>query len=350
MTAIDAHAHVIVSELLGEDGAAEAWRPRVRWVGARQSVELGDATISSAVDEFVELETILANQRRRGIDHTLLSPWVPLLFGAAPMPQALERCRLQNAGLARLRALAPDRVSVLGAVPLQDPVAAAAELAHLMSTGTFAGVEVTASVGGVYLGDPRFAPFWAAAEASSALVFVHPTTRGFADPVFAQDYLWNLVGNPFETTIAAAQLVMGGTMARHPGLRVLLAHAGGAIVALRGRLRHGHAAVAAAGRALDTAPDELIGRFYFDTITHDPALLAALVEAVGAERVLLGSDYPFDMGDPDPVSTVRGAALGPEAELAVLWGNAARLLGLPELGQPCLTPACRPPSPIGVHA
>ena len=78
-------------------------------------------------------------------------------------------------------------------------------------------------------------------------------------------------------------------------------------------------------------PDELIGRFYFDTITHDPALLAALVEAVGAERVLLGSDYPFDMGDPDPVSSVRGAALGPEAELAVLWGNAARLLGLPEL-------------------
>jgi aminocarboxymuconate-semialdehyde decarboxylase len=329
VTALDAHAHVIVSELLAGDDPAEAWRPRVRWVGERQSVEFGDATISSAVDEFVELETILANQRRRGIEHVLLSPWVPLLFGGAPMPDALARCRLQNAGLARLRALAPDRVSVLGAVPLQDPASAAAELVQLMSTGTFAGVEVTASVGGAYLGDARFAPFWAAAEASSALVFVHPTTRGFADPVFAQDYLWNLVGNPFETTIAAAHLVMGGTMARYPGLRVLLAHAGGAIVALRGRLRHGHAA-AVAGRALDTAPDELIGRFYFDTITHDPALLAALVEAVGAERVLLGSDYPFDMADPDPVGTVRAAALGPLAQAAVLWGNAARLLDLPE--------------------
>jgi aminocarboxymuconate-semialdehyde decarboxylase len=329
--ALDAHTHVVVSELLGDGGEAQAWRPRVRWEGTRQIVELGGRAISSAVDEFVELETILAHQHRRGIDHVLLSPWVPLLFGAAPMPEALRRCRLQNAGLARLRALAPDRVSVLGAVPLQDPVAAAAELERLMSTGSFAGVEVTASVGSAYLGDPRFAPFWAAAEACSALVFVHPTTRGFADPVFEEDYLWNLVGNPFETTIAAANLVMGGTMERHPGLRVLLAHAGGAIVALRGRLRHGHAAVAAAGRALSTAPDELIGRFYFDTITHDPALLAALVEAVGAERVLLGSDYPFDMADPDPVGTVRAAALGPEAESAVLYGNAARLLGLPEL-------------------
>ena len=249
VSAIDAHAHVIVSELLGDDGEPRGLAPAGALGGRRaRSSSSAARAISSAVDEFVELETILAHQRRRGIDHVLLSPWVPLLFGAAPMPEALQRCRLQNAGLARLRALAPDRVSVLGAVPLQDPVAAAAELARLMSTGAFAGVEVTASVGGVYLGDPRFAPFWAAAEASSALVFVHPTTRGFADPVFEEDYLWNLVGNPFETTIAAAHLVMGGTMARHPGLRVLLAHAGGAIVALRGRLRHGHAAVAAAGR------------------------------------------------------------------------------------------------------
>jgi aminocarboxymuconate-semialdehyde decarboxylase len=333
VTAIDAHAHVIVSELLGDGGGSEAWRPRVRWDGARQTVEFGGRAISSAVDEFVELETILATQRRRGIDHVLLCPWVPLLFGAAPMPEALEHCRLQNAGLARLRASAPDRVSVLGAVPLQDPVAAAAELQRLMATGSFAGVEVTASVGGAYLGDPRFGPFWAAAEASAALVFVHPTTRGFQDPVFEEHYLWNLVGNPFETTIAAAHLVMGGTMERHPGLRILLAHAGGAIVALRGRLRHGRCAVAAAGGALQGAPDELIGRFYFDSITHDPALLAALIEAVGAERVLLGSDYPFDMADPEAVNTVRAAGLGPAAEHAVRWGNAARLLGLPELSR-----------------
>jgi aminocarboxymuconate-semialdehyde decarboxylase len=333
VVAIDAHAHVIVPELLAGDAGAQAWRPRVHWAGTHQIVKLGGRAISSAVDEFVVLETILANQRRRGIDHVLLCPWVPLLFAGAPGQEALHRCRLQNAGLARLRALAPDRVSVLGAVPLQDPVSAAAELEALMATGSFAGVEVTASVGGVYLGDPRFDPFWAMAEASAALVFVHPTTRGFEDPVFEEHYLWNLVGNPFETTIAAAHLVMGGTMERHPGLRVLLAHAGGAIISLRGRLRHGHATVAAAGRALHAAPDEMIGRFYFDTITHDPALLAALIEAVGAERVLLGSDYPFDMADPDPVGTVSAAGLPPAVRDAVLGGNAARLLGLAELSR-----------------
>ena len=187
-------------------------------------------------------------------------------------------------------------------------------------------MEITASVGGDYLGDPRFEPFWAAAEATGALVFVHPTTRGFADPVFERHYLWNLVGNPMETTIAAADLIMGGTLERHPGLRILLAHAGGAIVALRGRLRHGHRAVAAAGVSLDVSPDELVGRFLFDTITHDPALLRALVDLVGADRVLLGSDYPFDMADADPVGTVRAAGLSPAEEEAVLGGNAARLL------------------------
>jgi aminocarboxymuconate-semialdehyde decarboxylase len=136
---------------------------------------------------------------------------------------------------------------VLGAVPLQHPELAAAELHALMDTGGFAGVEVTASVIGSYLGDPRFEPFWTAAEECDALVFVHPTTRGFEAAAFAEHYLWNLVGNPVETTLAAAHLVLSGTMDRHRGLRVLLAHGGGAIVALSGRLRHGHEHITAAG-------------------------------------------------------------------------------------------------------
>lgn len=312
MTVVDAHAHVIVSDLLHV-----SWGPRVRREDGRQVVALDGRAIHSAVDEFVDLEAILANARGRGIDHVVLSPWVPLLS---------RGFRVQNDGLARLRARDPGRVSVLGAVPMHDVQAGAAELERIMATGAFAGVEVTASVDGTYLGDRRFDPFWAAAQATQALVFVHPTTRGFADPVFERQYLWNLIGNPFETTIAAADLVMSGTLERHPGLRILLAHGGGAIVALRGRLRHGHHAVAAAGASLDVPPDELIGRFLFDTITHDPALLRALVELVGADRVLLGSDYPFDMADPDPVGTVRAAGLSAEDEQAVLGGNAARLL------------------------
>jgi len=162
---------------------------------------------------------------------------------------------------------------------------------------------------------------------TGALVFVHPTTRGFNEGVFQERYLWNLVGNPMETTIAAAHMALNGTMERHPGLHVLLAHGGGAILALRGRLRHGHEAIAPAGGALKEPADASIGRFLFDTVTHDAEVLSSLVETVGADRVLLGSDYPFDMADPDPVGTVRASGLGEADEQAVLYGNAERLLG-----------------------
>jgi aminocarboxymuconate-semialdehyde decarboxylase len=218
-------------------------------------------------------------------------------------------------------------VVVLGSVPLQDPESAAAELERIMGTPGFAGVEIAASVGADPLGHPRFDPFWAAAEACDALVFIHPTTRAFAEPVFDDHYLWNLVGNPFETTLAAAHLVLSGTMARHPRLRVLLAHAGGAILALRGRLRHAQKIVAAAGPPDAPAADTLIlERFLFDTVTHDPRLLGDLVATVGAERVLLGSDYPFDMADPDPVRTIMDAGLSVGEQQALLAGNATREL------------------------
>lgn len=313
-SAIDVHAHVIVPELLRDAAPHESWRPALN--GDR--VQFGGRPIGSIVHDCVNVEQILATQARLGIGGVMLSPWVPLLFYEVEPDEGLSRCRLQNEGLSRLRS---QRVSVVGAVPLQSPELAAEELARLMSGNEFAGVEITASVNGVYLGDQRFEPFWAAAEEHDALVFVHPTTRGFPAEEY---YLWNLVGNPFETTVAAAHLVLSGTMARHPRLRVLLAHGGGAIVSLSGRIRHGQATVAAGG----LATDDVLGRFLFDTVVHDAALLRTLVDAVGADRVLLGSDYPFDMADVDPVATVRAAGLTSDAELAVLAGNARRELRL----------------------
>ena len=331
MNAVDVHVHVAVTEILRDAAPDETWRPSVGTDDdGRTVVTLGDARIRSLIGPFTELDAILADRGALGIDGVVLCPWVALLYPQAAPQEALERCRLQNAGLARMRRRAPDRVSALGAIPMQDPELATAELVALMATGEFAGVEVTASVDGVSIGDPRFEPVWRAATDHDALVFVHPATRGFRDPTFSAHYLWNLVGNPMETTVAAAHLVLGGTMTRHPGLRMLLAHAGGAILGLSGRLRHGQAAVAAAGPAPaepSMAADAVVkNRFLFDTVTHDPRLLADLVEHVGAERVLLGSDHPFDMADPDPVATVRAAQLGAEAEHAILAGNAAREL------------------------
>jgi len=278
---VDAHVHVIAPGL-----------------------GVGDETIPpAAVGEFSDVDRILDQTRA---DRVILSPWVKLLDLDA---------RQHNAALA---GLVSDRVAVLGVAPEMTADALRAAIGSGL-----AGVEVTARVGGEYLGADRFAPFWAAAEETGALVFVHPSTRGFAGP--DDFYLWNTVGNPLETTITAAHLVMAGVLERHPDLRVLLAHGGGGVLALRGRLRHAHERIGAAGTALREPVEASLRRLYFDTITHDPAVLRALVEFAGADHVLAGSDHPFDMADADPVATVRAAGLGGAAAAAVLGGNAERL-------------------------
>jgi aminocarboxymuconate-semialdehyde decarboxylase len=293
---VDLHAHVIVPGLGAE----------VEWRDGAQVVSLDGREIRAAVREFVDLARILEEQDRAGVDVVVLCPWVNLLG------REIER---QNEALA---ALPGDRVAALGTVDLERPE----QLAELMRDGRLAGVEIPAAPGGAYLGDERFAEFWAAAAETQALVFVHPSTRGFALPVMEEHYLWNTVGNPLETTIAAAHMVGAGVLDRHPGLRVVLAHGGGVLPALRGRLAH-EQTIHPPGRDVLAA----IARFRVDTVVHDADVLRGLVELFGAERVLLGSDYPFDMGLERPAEIVRALDLGAEDEARVLGGNALALLG-----------------------
>jgi aminocarboxymuconate-semialdehyde decarboxylase len=300
---VDVHAHIIVAELTR-------------------------APPPSAVGEFVHVERMLEQAAAQGVDRLVLSPWVNLLPDDLDPPAALRACRVQNDALAARCATHPDRVGALGAVPLRDPALAAAELERLMGERALGGVEVAASVAGGWLGDDRFLPFWEAAEATGAVVLVHPTTRGFDLPVMARHYLWNTVGNPLETAVAGADLVMAGVLERFPRLRVVLAHGGGALLSLRGRLRKAHSFQPQARARLTEPPDASLRRLRYDTITHDRGLLGALVDYAGADHVLLGSDRPFDMGSADPVGEVRALGLDAAAERAVLGGNAAALLGL----------------------
>jgi aminocarboxymuconate-semialdehyde decarboxylase len=324
---LDAHAHVIVPEITGEAGAGEPWRPRVfRDEDGAQVVDMAGRQIRAAISEFVEIDGILAAQDEAGVDRVLLCPWVPLLYYEAEPDEGLARARIQNEALTRLVNAHPERVAALAALPLQDPELAAAELRSLMERGVLKGVEVAASVRGVFLGDDRFEPFWEAAEATGALVFVHPTTRGFDTPAFQDYYLWNTVANPLETAATAAHMVVAGVMERHPRLRVLLAHGGGALLAVRGRLRHAHGFQPQARARLKESPEDSIRRFYFDTLTHDDALLRALIDYARPGHVLLGSDYPFDMGDSRHVDTVRGLGLDPDVEARILAGNAEELI------------------------
>ena len=293
---VDAHAHVIVPGLGAE----------VEWVDGGQVVRFGGREIRAAAREFTDLGRILAEQDRAGVDVVVLCPWVNLCG------HETER---QNEALAEL---AGDRVAVLGTVDLERPE----QLRELMADGRLSGVEIPASTGGAYLGDGRFRDFWAAAEETGALVFVHPTTRGFADPVFEQHYLWNTVGNPVETTITGAHLVLSGVLDEHPQARVLLAHGGGALPSLRGRLAH-EQTFHPPGRDVIAA----LRRLFYDTVVHDPEVLRALVEFAGTDHVLCGSDYPFDMGSEHPAELVRSLGLAAADEAAILGGNALRLLG-----------------------
>jgi aminocarboxymuconate-semialdehyde decarboxylase len=320
---VDAHCHVIVGEMMTSAVPAH-WRPAISVEDGRQVVTFRGRELRSITAEFTDIEVMASQAAAGGIDHLLLSPWIMLVPVEAGLTEAIRVCRVQNEGLSL--AAAGGRVSALGAIPLQDAKAAAAELEYLMRLPGLRGAEVPASVQGRYLGDEAFLPFWEAAEATGALIFVHPTTRGFELPALGDYYLWNSAGNPLETAVTAAHLAAAGVLERYPRLRILLAHGGGALMSIRGRLRRAFAARPEARARSAAGPDAALRRFYFDTVTHDQAMLADLVGYAGADHVLLGSDRPFDMGSDQPAEEVRALRLSDSDERAILGGNASRLL------------------------
>lgn len=321
---IDAHRHVIVPEITAR-GVPEAWRPSLRRADGRSVVSFRGREINSVLGEFSDVDVMLAEAAATGVDHLLLSPWINLVPVDAAAGDAQLVCQVQNQALAGLVTAHP-QLSAVGAVPLQDPELAGRELPGLLAAG-LAGVEVPSSVAGRYLGDDRFLPFWDAAAGTGALVFIHPTTRGFGIGALDDYYLWNSAGNPLETAVTAAHIAMAGVLERFPGLRVLLAHGGGALPVLRGRLRRAHAVRPEAAARTGHGPDWSLRRFYYDSVTHDAALLADLVGYAGPEQILLGSDQPFDMGSDNCVAEVRALGLDGGEDL-ILGGNAGRLLAM----------------------
>jgi aminocarboxymuconate-semialdehyde decarboxylase len=321
---VDVHRHVIVAEMTARTVPPD-WRPVVSRDGGRHRLAFRGRDIASVTGEFTDVGVMLGEAAGAGVDRLLLSPWISLVPAEADTATARAVCDVHNAALAALAAADRGRVSAVGAVVLQDPALAARQIGELVTGYGLAGAEIPASAGGRYLGDDFFLPFWEAAEDAGALVFIHPTTRGLGVAALDGYYLWNSVGNPVETAIAAAHMAMAGVLERCPRLRVLLAHGGGALPVVRGRLRRAFAVRPEARARTGSGPDAALRRFYYDTVTHDHDLLADLVRYAGAGQVLLGSDRPFDMGSDDPVGEVRALGLRAGEEL-VLGGNAARLV------------------------
>lgn len=321
---VDTHAHIIVPEILRDAKPAEGWRPRVVWENGKQFVEYGPKRIGSALREFVSPEKILDEINKSGADAVLLCPWVSLVrYGGTP-EESLDACQIQNEALSSLVKKYPQKIAALGMIPLQDVALAIKELERLMKSG-LKGVEIGTHVNGVYPGDARFRPFWEACESLGAFVFIHPVEGG-GRAELRDYYMWNVIGNPLETTVAAGHLILSGMMDAYPTLKILLAHGGGALTHLRGRLDRGFKQRPEINKVISKPPTEYLKQFYFDTITHDPLILRGLVDFVGADHVLLGSDYPFDMGNENPVDLVRSANLGAENEKKILGGNASLLL------------------------
>lgn len=321
---VDFHCHVVPAEMTTA-AVPERWRPRLnRGDDGRTEVGLRGTVIRSIVGEFTDPGLMLAQAASQGVDHLILSPWVSLIPVDADLGEASAVCEVQNDGLAALAASHQGRISVLAALPLQDADAAAQTLRAAMARPGVVGAEIPASVQGTYLGDPVFGPIWAAAEEAGALMFVHPTTTGFGLEALRSHYLWNSVGNPLETAVTAAQMAAAGVLDRHPGLAILLAHGGGALPAVRGRLRRAYGVRPEASADSPAGPDEILRRFYYDSLTHELALLRELIEFAGVTQVVLGSDRPFDMGSERAVDEVR--ALGDSGlEQLILSGNATRL-------------------------
>jgi aminocarboxymuconate-semialdehyde decarboxylase len=234
--------------------------------------------------------------------------------------------RINNDALAAGCARYPDRFVPLASVPLQDPPAAARELERSAQLG-LCGVQIPPNVCGQGLDEPQFEVFWEAAEALQMVVCIHPFDAA-PQGVLARYNLGNLVGNPYDTGLAAALLIYGGVLERHPALRVVLYHGGGAFPSLVGRLDMGYRVYPECQAAIPRPPSTYIDQFVFDTIAFRPDMLRYLISAYGADRLVIGSDYPLPAGLAHPVAEVRALRLDAGEESAVLGGNASRLLRL----------------------
>jgi aminocarboxymuconate-semialdehyde decarboxylase len=256
-----------------------------------------------------------------------LSPMPELLSYWLPLEDAKVLLRYINDQIAAMVERAPERFVGLGAVPLQDLDASLHELEYVTKTLRFPGVEIASHVNGVSIGEQRFEPFFAAAEEMGAAIFVHALRPAGQDRIVGP-FSEQAVCFPGDIALACASMITGGVAARHPRLRIAFSHGGGAMAMLLPRLVHAWKAIPKAKEALAESPAVTARRFYYDQLVFDPAAVRFLVERFGASQIVVGSDYPFNMGDSDPVGATEKAGLDAATLAAITAGNARRYLGL----------------------
>jgi aminocarboxymuconate-semialdehyde decarboxylase len=326
---IDCHAHFLPDnfvETLRARGLADARKGEGILDLAREVC--GYAAERTRLPYFplqYDLDARAALAESQGIDRQIVC-LPPFYFAYLADPElGTAICRAGNDALAAAAARFPDRFAVFATAPLQSPQAAVAELRRAVNELGCWGVEIGSSVGGAPLDDPALDVFWAACCELDVPVFMHPHHELGGERAHPY-YLGNLFGNPSETGLIAARLIFAGVFERFPQLNMILAHGGGTLAAIAGRLDHGYR-VRPETKTIPKPPSEYLSQLYFDIVTHDDALLSYLVDRVGVRSVVVGTDRPFDMGIDDPRGTVaKIPGLDDTARAAILGGNARSFL------------------------
>ena len=327
---IDIHAHAIVpSALETMSDAHPEHGPRLHSEeGLRYLHYPGRSRLGPLPDAIFDPELRLRSMDRQRVAIQVIAIPPPNFHYHVPATVGADFARIQNDALAELSDSVPDRFHWFATLPLQDIDAALQEIDRVSGHERMRGVQTGTNIDGVDLDDPALEPVWAVLEQADLPVWLHPDQRSIAGAArLDQFYLQNLVGLPMESTIAAARLIFGGVLERHPDLRFGFVHGGGFSPYQVGRWDHGWEVRPEPREHIDTTPPSTYyGRLWFDTLTHDQTSLRFLGKRVGWEQVLLGSDYPFDMAEDDPVTRVETAGLDPADLEGVLRTNADRFL------------------------
>jgi aminocarboxymuconate-semialdehyde decarboxylase len=326
---VDIHSHVLAPDAAAYVRPHQTPDPRAA-VYAEETRILNRQQDEDRTPNLVDLALRMRDFDAMGVDAQVISPAPAQCYYDVPAEVGIEAARMVNEGVAAIAAQTPDRIpAAMGSVPLAaGGEAAAAELAYAMSTLGLKGVEVLAHVGDLELSDASFEPFWAKAEALGAVVFIHPS--GFTEPRrFGRFYFSNVIGNPLDTTMALHHLIFDGVLERYPDLKIIAAHGGGYLPAYSGRIDHAWGARSDANGTLPKPPSFYLRKIYLDTIVFTPHQLEALVKLFGADKILLGTDYPYDMGEYDPIGHIASVASFSEMDrAAIAGGNAKVLFGL----------------------
>jgi aminocarboxymuconate-semialdehyde decarboxylase len=327
---IDIHAHILPEEtirLLGKEAPRLAPKLVAKGDGSTVMEIAGRVVQNPMPREGWDLDLRLADMNKYGVDRQAICATVHTFYYDQEPALGAACAIIQNDEIAAVARRHSDRFLALATLPLQDPRRAADELTRAMRVLGLRGTQIGTNVNGRNLDDPALEPVWAAANELKAFVLVHPHGEILPGERLTSYYMRNFVGLPFETTMAGAALVFGGVIERYPDINFCLCHGGGFLPYQAGRFLHAFKVRGEPKARLRGSPQDSLALLHYDTIVHSPRALEFLLAAVGPDRVLMGSDYPFDMGEFDCVTRVEELAIPRANRDAVLGGRAKELLG-----------------------